>query len=146
MSRSHNPERAKLYLNYSVLEIAALFDVNKTTVSHWISAGLTPIDRKRPLLVTGVELRAFIKKRMAAMKRPSAPGEIFCIACKWPKAPIDARVDFQKVSATSGNIVGECPDCGLRIFRRVSLANMARDCGPLVVRFTDRAAHHNSAT
>ena len=122
MSRRHNPERAKLHLNYTIPEIAALFDINKTTVSHWISAGLTPTDRKRPLIFTGAHLRAFVKARMAATLRPLRVGEIFCVACKRGQMPTGGAAVFKMVSATSCNMIGQCPDCRRRIFRRVAMA------------------------
>ena len=133
MSRRHNPELAKLHFNYTILEIAALYRVDKTTVSKWISAGLQTIDRKRPLLVTGVALRTFLKARMAATKRPCQPGEIYCVACKATKRPAGNVVDLEPVSKTSASIIGTCPDCSRRIYRRVGVANLKRDGGGLSI-------------
>ena len=134
MCRRHNPERAKLHLSYTIPEIVELFDVGKTTVSHWIKDGLTPIDRKRPLIFTGEHLRGFMKARMAAKRRPLQVGEIFCVACKAGKTPTGGAAEFAMVSETSCNMIGRCPDCGRRIFRRVSMSNLFRDCGSLTLK------------
>ncbi len=133
MSRRHNPLRAQLHRSYTIGEIAALFDVTKTTVSHWIRDGLTPIDRKRPLIFQGEHLRAFMQARMAATKRPLKAGEIFCVACKRARVSVDSAVDLRIVSATSGDLVGRCPACTRTIYRRVKLANLARDIGSLTL-------------
>jgi len=138
MSRRHNPARAKLHLSYTILEIASLYQVEKGTVSNWISAGLATVDRKRPLLVTGVALRAFIKGRMDATKRPSLPGEIFCVACKATKRPAGRVVNLEPVSTTSANIIGTCPDCSRRIYRRVRFSNLLDACGGLSIAPKDR--------
>ena len=134
MSRRHNPERAKLHLSYTIPEIVDLFDINKGTVSKWIKYGLTPIDSKRPLIFTGVHLRAFVKARMAATKRPLQAGQIFCVACKRAQTPSGGAAEFAMVSETSCNMIGDCPDCGRRIFRRVAMTNLFRDCGSLMLR------------
>ena len=138
MCRRHNPERAMLHLNYTILEIAALYQVNKTTVSNWISAGLITVDRKRPLLVTGVALRAFIKARMAAKKRPLMPGEIYCAPCKRTGRPQGDRAVLKGVSETSSNLIGICTKCGRRNFRGVALRNMGADCAGLSLTFEGR--------
>lgn len=144
MSRRHNPELAKLHLTYTILEIAALFHVGKTQVSKWISAGLPTIDRKVPLLVTGVALRAFLKARMDATKRPCQPGEIFCVACKRTGRPEGDRAILKAVSETSSNLIGICTKCGRRNFRRVALRNMSAVCAGLTLTFEDRDDTYNT--
>ena len=144
MCRRHNPQRAKLHCSYSVLELASLFDVNITTISHWVSAGLSPIDATRPYLFSGVKVRQFLHERNIASKRPCKPGEIFCVACKRQQCPTGGKADVEVVSKTSANLVGTCPACARRIYRRVRLENMHRDCGGLSLTFKDRDDHINA--
>ena len=133
MCRRHNPERALLHRSYTIPEIADLFDIGKSAVTRWIKDGLKPIDRKRPLLFTGAHLRAFVKARMAATKRPLGPGQIFCVACKKVRVPDGGRAELEMVSDTSCNIIGHCPHCARRMFRRVRLSNLNHDCGAITL-------------
>jgi transposase-like protein len=50
-NRHPNPRLVKLHRNYSVEEIARLFDLHKNTVRHWLKQGLAAIDDRRPRLV-----------------------------------------------------------------------------------------------
>ena len=60
--RSPNPRLAKTHRNYTVGEIAALYNVHKNTVLAWRDAGLSPIaDRRKPLVFLGTELSASLK-------------------------------------------------------------------------------------
>lgn len=138
MSRRHNPLRAQLHRNYTIAEITELFDVCKTTVSHWIHDGLPTVNRKRPLLVTGTALRAFHAARVAASKRPCQPGELYCTACKRSVRPVGDSAILKAVSATSSDLVGTCRTCNRRNYRRVALVNLARDCAGLALKFEDR--------
>lgn len=133
MSRRHNPNRAKLHLTYTIVEITAVFDIGKSTVSNWFRDGLKTVDRKRPLLVAGVELRAFINNRMAATKRPCEPGEIYCVACKRPKRPVGNTAVIKEVSETAANMIGVCPDCSRLMHRRVAMRKLFPACGGLAL-------------
>jgi hypothetical protein len=66
-----------------------------------IRDGLKPVDRKVPLLITGVELRTFLYRRMEAAKAPCQPGDIYCLARKRPKRPAGDIAAIRRVSATA---------------------------------------------
>ena len=59
MAKLQNPNRAKIHRNYSVEEIAMLYSVHKNTVRHWIKDGLLTIDQRRPILISGADLRQY---------------------------------------------------------------------------------------
>jgi hypothetical protein len=52
-----NPHLVKIHRNYTVEEVARLFNIHKNTVRNWISGGLPVCDSNRPLLVLGSALR-----------------------------------------------------------------------------------------
>jgi hypothetical protein len=88
-------------------EILRLIPVGKSTWWAGVKSGR--------YLFTSVVLRAFMKARMAATKRPLEAGEIFCVACKCARVPISSAVHLRIVSATSPirrwfphNIDAEC--------------------------------------
>ena len=51
--RHPNPRLAKIHRNYTVEEVAALFDIHKNTVREWVERGLPTNDDRRPMLIPG---------------------------------------------------------------------------------------------
>jgi hypothetical protein len=136
--RSPNPRLAKTHRNYTVGEIAALYQVHKNTVLAWRDAGLTPIaDRRKPLLFLGADLSALLGKRRLKNKHPLRPGQIYCVGCRDAKEPAYGEAEYVPSTPTSGNLRGLCPTCARLIHRRVSRANLATVQGELEITFTD---------
>jgi hypothetical protein len=124
--RSPNPRIAKKNRNYSVGEIAALYKVHKNTVLAWRDAGLATIDdRRKPLLVLGAGLSAFLEARRSKNKRRLLPAQIYCVACRDAKQPAFGEVEYLRLTPTCGNLRGLCPTCTRLIHRRASHANLA---------------------
>jgi hypothetical protein len=80
--RHPNPRLAKIHRNYTVEEVAALFDVHKNSVRNWVKGGLPTSDDRRPMLILGRDLVAFLQARRVKNKRPCQPGEIYCMRCR----------------------------------------------------------------
>jgi hypothetical protein len=115
-----NPRLAKIHRNYSVEELAGLFEVHKNTVRGWVRQGLTPIDDQRPTLIRGDETRRFLIERRAKAKQSCGPGRIYCLPCRAPKVPAGKMAELRSESGTNGSICGICPDCDRLIYRRVN--------------------------
>lgn len=60
-TRHSNHRLAKLHRNYSVEEVAKLYGVHRNTVREWIKRGLPTNDGKRPTLILGRDLAAFLQ-------------------------------------------------------------------------------------
>lgn len=58
-----SPRLAKIHRNYKIEEISKFFDVHKNTVGKWIKQGLLVCGKKRPLLLTGRDICAFLKAK-----------------------------------------------------------------------------------
>jgi hypothetical protein len=117
----YNPRRIKINRTYRVEEIADIYGVHKRTVANWIKQGLTVCSPARPMLIDGKDLRDFLAARYQAAKRPCRPGQLFCVACKTPQFPSGNQAYLKPLTATVGDLQGECPDCHRVIHRRVSL-------------------------
>ncbi|MGB4910901.1 MAG: helix-turn-helix domain-containing protein [Candidatus Dechloromonas phosphoritropha] len=139
--RLHNPNLAKIHRNYSVDEIATLFGVHRNTVRAWVKRGLATSDDRRPMLILGRDLVAFLQAQRAKNKRTCQPGEIYCVRCRAPKAPAGAMADYEALTATQGNLIAICPDCETLIYRRVSLAKLAQVRGKLDITFPQALRH-----
>ncbi|HLE64362.1 MAG: hypothetical protein A3F74_05910 [Betaproteobacteria bacterium RIFCSPLOWO2_12_FULL_62_58] len=125
-TRHPNPRLAKIHRSYTVEEVASRFRVHRNTVRDWVKRGLPTNDDKRPMLILGRDLSAFLQARRAKNKRPCQPGEIYCVRCRAPKAPAGDMADYQPVTGTLGNLIAICPDCGAIMNQRTSLAKMER--------------------
>jgi len=114
-----NPSLAKINRNYSVEEIARLYDVDRQTVRAWLKSGdLTTIDDRKPYLVQGRNLRSFLEKRRAVAKRPCPPGTLYCLGCRQPRRPALQMADFIERGAAAGNLRAICEACGSVMHRR----------------------------
>src|SRR5215831_9567026 len=135
-ARHPNPRLVKIHWNYSVEDIARLFDVHKNTVRSWLKQGLAAIDDRRPTLILGRELLRFLHERRQRAKQSCSPGRIYCIACRAPKLPALKMADCTATGPLAGSLCGICPDCGRLIYRRVNLAKIDAVRGDLEITFT----------
>ena len=136
-NRRPNPRLVKIHRSYAVEEIACLFSIHKNTVREWVKAGLPTCDRKRPMLVLGRELAAFLQVRRTKNKRPCQSGEIYCVRCRTPKSPAGDMAEYQPITQTLGNLIGICPDCLSMIYRCVSLVKLPQIQGKMNVTFSE---------
>jgi hypothetical protein len=67
--RDPNHRRVKIHRSYTVEEVARLHRKHKNTVRNWVKDGLTTIDNKRPMLILGHDLVAFLKARRVKNKQ-----------------------------------------------------------------------------
>ncbi len=125
MAKRHpNYKLAKIHRNYTVEEIANLFKVHRNTVRTWIKCGLQTIDNKRPTLILGQDIGAFLRERRLKNKRACRPGEIYCVRCRTPQKPLDRLAEYKPMTNTLGTLIGTCPDCKAKIYRRINPAKL----------------------
>ena len=139
--RHPNPRLAKIHRNYTVDEVAHLFGVHRNTVREWVKRGLPTNDGKRPMLILGRDLVAFLTARRAKNKRTCQPGEIYCVRCRAPRAPAGDMVDYVPATATLGNLVAICSTCEAMMYRRVSLAKLEHVRGILDITMPQALEH-----
>jgi hypothetical protein len=133
--RHPNYRLVKINLNYTVEEIARLFGAHKNTVRAWVKAGLPTSDSKRPTLILGPDLAAFLKERRTKHKHPCQPDEIYCVRCRAPKKPAGGMAEYQPITDSLGSLIGICPDCDGMIYRRASMAKLPAIQEKLAVTF-----------
>jgi excisionase family DNA binding protein len=129
--RRLNPQRVKIHRNYTVEEVARLFGVHKNTVRSWLKAGLPGIDDRRPILVLGRQVVAFLHARRQRRRRRCRAGEFYCFRCRAPRRPASGLVDYLPLTAHVSNLTATCADCGARIRQCRGLAFHAGECGAI---------------
>jgi hypothetical protein len=131
--RHPNPRLAKIHRSYTVEEVATLFEVHRNTVREWVKQGLPTSDERRPMLILGSHLVAFLRARRAKNKRSCGPGEIYCVRCRAPRTPAGGMADYEPVTEALGNLIGICSTCEAIMYRRVNLARLEQVRGKLDV-------------
>jgi excisionase family DNA binding protein len=99
----------KIHRNYTVEEVARLFGCHKNSVRRWIKSGLPVLDDRRPMLIHGSDLRAFLESQRKKSKQRCKPGQLYCVACREPKAPAGSIVDYIPATSSSGNLRVSAP-------------------------------------
>lgn len=135
----HRPDRrrVKIHHNYTVDQVARLLDIAKGTVRRWLKNGLPSVDRERPTLVRGEDLRVFLTAK-AKPKHPCPPGYCYCVKCKAAKEPAGAMAEFIVLTTTTGNLRAICPTCGTWMHRRTSLQQLEKIRGQIDVTTVER--------
>lgn len=118
IGRRVNPRLIKLHRSYSPDEAARTLGVHKHTVRNWIKAGLPTVDKSRPVLMLGTEMRPWLEKQRKAAKRPCTPGTFYCFKCREPKSPALGMVEYQPMNDNSGMLIALCIDCSTIMHRR----------------------------
>jgi hypothetical protein len=134
--RRPNYRRVKIHRSYTVEEIACLFRIHKNTVLAWVKAGLPTSYGKRPLLILGNDLAAFLQARRARHKQPCKAGQFYRFRCRSPKAPAGSIADCWPVTDKIGHLQAICPDCYCLMNRKVSLAKLDDFHRILAITFT----------
>jgi len=139
--RQPNHRLVKIHRSYTVEEIADLFKLHKNTVRRWVKDGLVAIDDRRPMLILGHVLVAFLQVRRSRNKKACKPGELYCVRCRVLKSPSGDMAEYCPITEKFGNLVAICPDCDAIMNRRVSLTKIEQIRGKMEVSFAEAVQH-----
>jgi hypothetical protein len=136
MGKRHpNHRLVKVHRSYKVHQVAGLFGIHKNTVRAWIKSGLPTCDDKRPILIVGSDLVAFLQARRAKNKRTCQPGEIFCVRCRAPRFPAGDMAEYKPITVKFGNLKAICPGCNSIMNQRVNMAKLGQIRGKMEITF-----------
>lgn len=132
-NRRINPRRIRLHLPYTVEQAADALGVHRNMVRQWIRQGLPVADDRRPAIMAGDAIRAFLVARQADRKRQMGAGEIYCFRCREPVRPDGGIADLVPRNECLGTLQGLCPRCGSLMYRSVALSRWQAAVGDLDV-------------
>lgn len=118
--RLPNVRLVKRQSTSTVEELATLFDLHCNTIRNWLATGLKPIDNRRPVLIHGSDLIAFLRRKASIRKRHCDSSELYCFKCREPRQPRINSVSIEPQSARVVRLVGICVTCGTRMFKAIS--------------------------
>jgi hypothetical protein len=139
--RHPNHRLVKIHRSYTIEEIANLLGKHKNTVRHWVKDGLTSIDDKRPMLILGHVLVAFLQARRVKNKQTCKLGELYCVRCRAPKSPAGDIAEYSPITEKFGNLIAICPDCNSLMNRHVSMAQIGEFRGKMDITFPEALRH-----
>ena len=124
--RRYALNRIKTGICYDVAEIAKLFGMHRNTVRHWLGEGLKTIDDRRPLLIHGAALKAFLEEQQRARKHVCGLGEFFCFKCRVPRAPYGGMADVAERTAKIAKLIAICSVCETEMHRTIRRADLGK--------------------
>lgn len=111
--RIYSLQHIRDWLCYDVDDICALYKnygLHPQTVRDWIKKGLVPIDGKRPALIYGADLRAFLGEQNESSKCKTAFTEMFCLKCKEARPVFKCHITLEHVNS-SVRAKAHCRSC-----------------------------------
>ena len=134
LSQSNKPTRRRRYpvsrikqsCSYDAGEIARLFGIHSNTVRHWLKDGLKAIDDRRPVLVHGATLKAFLSEKQQARRQKCAPGEFFCFRCRAPRKPWGSTADASWHTEKIAKLTGLCSVCETAMHRTIRRTDLPK--------------------
>jgi excisionase family DNA binding protein len=142
------PNRIKTHRVYTVWEAADALGRHRQTIIRWIKSEALAADRgRKPWLIAGEDLRAFLGHKRQSCKQKLAPHHIYCLGCRGPREPAGKTADYAHQTVTTGMLSAICPDCENmmhKVVRRADLETIrtrigvsVRQADPRIVSRTD---------
>lgn len=136
--------RIKRHHSYTVNEAARTIGAARGTVRRWLDKGLPAIRDRKPFLILGDDLAAYMAGR-ARPKRSCPPGTCYCVKCRDARRPAGNMAEFVPINAHSGNLRALCPACGSLMHRRTSTSQLAAILAILDVAIVERQPRLNDS-
>ncbi len=112
--------RVRKHRTYEVAEVARVLGVQSCTVRRWCSEGLPVQTDQKPHLITGADLKQFLRSRARDSKRPCQPGEVWCPSCRKPQKILAGTSRLVDTESFNPTIKANCTQCGRTVCQFVA--------------------------
>jgi hypothetical protein len=117
--------RIRARVCYSVPDAAVLLLVTEATIRAWLRAGLPALDRNRPTLILGADLKAWLQERQISRRHKCGPDELFCLRCRRPRTLRPNSTELIEKNPKRLMIRGKCSTCDTVMHKVASRAKVA---------------------
>lgn len=125
MAKKFPAHKLKAHRVYDVWEVSQALSCHKQTVIRWIKNDGLPADTTRkPWLIDGKDLKAFLGTRRSKATCKLALHHCYCFGCKAPREPDGKIADYTQQTPDSGRLTGLCPACGALMHKVVKRADL----------------------
>lgn len=111
MFRYYNYTLIESKRSYSSIKIQELLGINPQTIRGWIKEKRLECVNKKPILIYGAILKAFIKARNEKYKNTLGFKEMKCFKCRNISIPRDNQISIYHNKNGSIRVVGNCSNC-----------------------------------
>ncbi len=120
MSKRANPMAVIAALSYEVGEAALVLGKTPATIRNWIKDGLPVMSSRKPYLISGEAIRACLRAKHNAARRPLGPDQLYCPACREAHQPMGMAATLASINARTSLLKGLCEHCGGTCTRLIS--------------------------
>jgi excisionase family DNA binding protein len=125
MARAFSPRGLSKHLNYRVDDVSRVLGCSKATVRNWIKSGkLGAMTDRKPYLLRGADLIAFLKERKSSRKK-CALDECYCVKCRDPRRLISGEGHIALSKGAKPQLRGPCEDCGTLLLKPIKRTDAA---------------------
>lgn len=120
----YNVRMIRRDLSYTVEEVVACLGIHKNTVREWIKQGLPVLDGKRPLLIHGASLMAFLLDRQNTRQVKLEVSEFYCVKCRCARTAFEGKSHVSPRDSLTVNISAICAVCMTKVHKVFSLKKL----------------------
>ena len=135
MAKRLNARALKKNRSYSIQEAADALGVHEQTIREWGRKGLRLLKSRKPNLVLGCDLHAFLDDYRQARKRPLGRNQVYCLKCRAAVKPLGNMADYVAQTDDRGRLSALCPTCETLCHRFIAKTEISLIAPDLEVAF-----------
>ncbi len=113
----------KAFKTYTIEEAAEVSGVSPRTIRNWASDGLRVMDKARPALIRGDDLRDHIKSQRAKRAVKTRIDTFYCVCCQRERRAAEEMADCSVIGGRA-KLTALCEACGTVLSKPVAVARI----------------------
>lgn len=127
MAKRFTTRGVSKHRSYTLEEAALIIGACKQTVSQWGASGALKImTGRKPYMVHGADLIAYLESRRPKKRAPLANGEFDCMSCKTRGKPYGMMADCNALTPKTSRLAALCGHCERKVSTIVGKARLAQ--------------------
>jgi len=119
------PKKARLtgikaLKTYTIEEAAEVSGVSTRTIRNWARDGLRVMDRARPTLIRGDDLRNHIKSKRSKGAVKTRIDTFYCVSCRAERRAAEGMADCV-ISSGRAKLTALCETCGTLVSKPIAV-------------------------